>query len=497
MKLHCFALHGSPPAIVPARASRQWMDDFPDRHAYRCLPLSIANAHGWEILCPVAIEIAWNGGERIEDLTVRAVQPSTDGRPVFDFCRSHFACGIVTFHTDYIFQTGDEWDLLATGPFNSPKQDIYPLTGIIETNWLPYPFTMNWQVMKPGRVVFEKDEPFCFIFPVKKHAVLDCEPEIYDIGEDLDLMRRHQSFAVSRTEFMKRFDAKDPAALKNPWLKHYFRGRHPDGESVDNHVSKLRVAAPVDKRRRAAAALEVDPLRAASSWRAGGLLDKLNHRQTQLNELGRGRITGEGRLRARAAVTDAHGSGDGSFLIVENFLSVEICRALCDAFLDLSARIVNRMPGYWDSRFIWYSDVVAHYPEAAMQMLQAQRSAAALIADFYELTAPIYPDLLQIMSWPAGIHMTPHADNAYPDGSPHPTAHRDFSGIVYLNDDYEGGEFYFTALDTMIKPKTGTLLAFTAGFHHEHAVLRVEGTQRLTMPFFLTFDKTRADPLLG
>jgi hypothetical protein len=45
MKLHCFALNSDPPKIVPARASRQWMDDFPDRHAYRCLPLSIANAH--------------------------------------------------------------------------------------------------------------------------------------------------------------------------------------------------------------------------------------------------------------------------------------------------------------------------------------------------------------------------------------------------------------------------------------------------------------------
>ena len=129
-------------------------------------------------------------------------------------------------------------------------------------------------------------------------------------------------------------------------------------------------------------------------------------------------------------------------------------------------------------------------------MRQAQRSATALIAEFYELTAPIYPDLLQIMSWPSGIHMTPHADNAYPDGSPHPVAYRDFSGIIYLNDEYDGGEFYFTAVNTMIKPKAGMLLAFTAGFHHEHAVLRVEGAQRLTMPFFLTFDKNRADPSL-
>ncbi|MGA7261220.1 MAG: DUF6065 family protein [Stellaceae bacterium] len=249
MKLHCFALNSHPPKIVPARASRQWMDNFPDRHAYRCLPLSIANGHGWDILCPVALAIDWNGGPRTQDLTVRPLQTMPDERPVSAFCRSHFSGGIVTFHTDYIFRTDDEWDLLATGPFNSPKEGIYPLTGIIESNWLPYPFTMNWQVTRPGTIVLEKEEPFCFIFPIRKQAVLDCVPEIHNIAEDPELGRQHEAFATSRNDFMRRFYANDPEALRNPWLKYYFKGCHPDGVVVDNHISKLRVAAPVDKRR--------------------------------------------------------------------------------------------------------------------------------------------------------------------------------------------------------------------------------------------------------
>ena len=248
MKLECFALTGSPPEIVPARASRQWMDDFPDRHPYRCLPLAIANAHGWEILCSVGLVIEWHGGPRVEDLTMTAGQPLPDGRPLSDFCRSHFSNGIVTFHTDYIFRTEDGWDLLASGPFNAPKQDIYPLTGIIESSWLPYPFTMNWQFTRPGRIVFEKDEPFCLVFPVAKQAVADCRPEIRDLAEDPELVCRHSAFAASRNEFMKRFYANDHEALKNPWLKHYFWGRHPDGTVVADHRNKLRAAAPVDRR---------------------------------------------------------------------------------------------------------------------------------------------------------------------------------------------------------------------------------------------------------
>jgi len=249
MRLDCFALSKSPPEIVPARASRRWMDEFPDRHAYRCLPLSIANAHGWDILCPVAVAIDWNGGPRTDDLTVRRLNGNADERPLSSFCRSHFSSGIVTFHTDYIFRTNDEWHLLATGTFKAPKEGLYPLTGIIESNWLPYPFTMNGQMTKPGTIVFEKEEPFCFVFPVKKRSVRDCQPEIHDIAEDPEFARQHQAFAVARDDFMRRFYANDQEALKDPWLKHYFKGRHPNGTVVGDHINKLRAAAPVDRRR--------------------------------------------------------------------------------------------------------------------------------------------------------------------------------------------------------------------------------------------------------
>jgi 2OG-Fe(II) oxygenase superfamily len=231
-------------------------------------------------------------------------------------------------------------------------------------------------------------------------------------------------------------------------------------------------------------------------WASDSRLNGMTRAQSRLNHLGRARITGEGRLRGCDRVRHPPCQDDRHCLVLEGFLDGAICEGLCEAFRDLSTRIVNRAPGFWDGRFIWHSDVSRADGELADDMLNAQRRAATLITDFYRLTQPIYADLLQIMSWPVGIHMPPHADNANPDGSLHAMAHRDFSGIVYLNDDYQGGEFYFTALDAVIKPKKGMLVAFTAGFYHEHAVLRVEGSQRLTMPFFLTFDRGRADASL-
>jgi Family of unknown function (DUF6065) len=157
------------PELVPCTQERAWMDAFPDRHAYRCLPLSIANTHGWELLTPAPFDVVWNGGSLASDLTVRALAPFPVGLPLEHFAVSNFARGIVTFHTGYLFRTPPGWNLLTTGAFNEPRQGIAPLTGIIETDWLPYPFTINWQMLGPGAVRFERDEVFCTVMPIPKN----------------------------------------------------------------------------------------------------------------------------------------------------------------------------------------------------------------------------------------------------------------------------------------------------------------------------------------
>jgi hypothetical protein len=506
-RLRCYALHEHAPKLAPARSHRQWMDDFTDRHAYRCLPLSIANAFGWDVLCPVPIEISWNGGPAISDLVVRGKKPLPGGRPLEHFCRSNFSRGIVTMHVDYIFRTDLGWDLLATGPFNSAKDNAAPLTGVIETDWLPYPFTMNWQILRPGRVTFDEDEPFCTVLPVQKRALLDTAPEIFRLADDPELVSQHEAFRRERDDFMRRYRAGDESAFKQAWQKHYFFGRHPDGTKVDDHLNKLRLREPVD--RRAPPPTEATPpatdnARAARTdprWADDSPLNRFADAQEQANEAGRRRIDGEGRLRDRQTTRFVRSQGDArglDFLVVEDVLSIAECAAICRAADELNDRVFasDKIDPYWNNRILWFADVLAARPEAGRLMAEGQRRGIRRARKFFRLTRPIYPDLLQIVLWKAGMAMPPHADNANPDGSDHKMAYRDLASILYLNDDYEGGELYFTALDVAVKPKRGMFVAMSAGFHHEHAVLRVEAGLRLTMPSFLTFDATKADQTL-
>ena len=158
---------------------------------------------------------------------------------------------IITFHLTYLFRTEPGWNLVATGPTNLPKDGIAPLTCVIETDWLPCPFTMNWQMTRPGRVRFQKCEPICLVYPVPTGAVADTTPEIRNLADDPELMAQALAWKDRRDEFMQRFNAGDQSARKAGWQRDYFLGRKPDGSAPDaQHVNKLRLASPVDLRRK-------------------------------------------------------------------------------------------------------------------------------------------------------------------------------------------------------------------------------------------------------
>src|SRR5215469_5139020 len=141
------------------------MDRSPESFAYRCLPLNIANAHGWELLSPCGFEAEWNGGPAVQDVVVRP-DPGTALR---DAPTALFGQGVITFHVDGLFRTPEGFNLWVGGPPNAMKDGLSPLGGVIETDWSPFSFTMNWRFTRPRHVVrFEENEPFCFLFPVQR-----------------------------------------------------------------------------------------------------------------------------------------------------------------------------------------------------------------------------------------------------------------------------------------------------------------------------------------
>ncbi|MGC6500130.1 MAG: DUF6065 family protein [Henriciella sp.] len=241
MQLECYKIYEVAPEIVPGRANRDWMDAFPDRQPYRCLPLSMANSTGWEILCPMDLTIHWTGGSGKSDLTFST---RGDPRAIASFADSHFQRGIVTFHTGHLFRTPPGWGLWSIGPPNFFKDGIAPLAGLTETDWLPFPFTMNWQMTRPGEVTFEQGEPFCFIVPMEHRKLEEIEPERKLLRSNPELQEEFHAWAQSRGNFNAKLEAGDEETIKARWQRHYMRGRSVTGDSAESHQTKRRLKPP-------------------------------------------------------------------------------------------------------------------------------------------------------------------------------------------------------------------------------------------------------------
>jgi len=240
--LDCYKVMDDAAEIIAARPRREWMDSFTDRHPYRCLPLAMANSTGWEMVCPFDVTLEWDGGPSAASLKVTGNGPP---EMVKGFALSHFTMGIITFYTGYLFRTPPGWAVLCGGPPNQPKHGIAPLSGLVETDWLPYPFTMNWQMTAPGRVSFKKGEAFCFLSLTPHHALEDIQPVIKSMKEDLQLERDYADWRTARTEFLARLEKKEGKAIAEKWQRLYMRGEKASGEAGPaSHITKRRMKMP-------------------------------------------------------------------------------------------------------------------------------------------------------------------------------------------------------------------------------------------------------------
>ncbi|XP_053546543.1 prolyl 3-hydroxylase 1 [Bombina bombina] len=70
---------------------------------------------------------------------------------------------------------------------------------------------------------------------------------------------------------------------------------------------------------------------------------------------------------------------------------------------------------------------------------------------------------------------------------------RDYSAILYLNGDFEGGSFYFTELDAKtvtaeVQPQCGRMVGFSSGAENPHGVKAVTKGQRCAVALWFTLD---------
>jgi hypothetical protein len=76
----------------------------------------------------------------------------------------------------------------------------------------------------------------------------------------------------------------------------------------------------------------------------------------------------------------------------------------------------------------------------------------------------ISEDRTIFLRYEPGDSFPSHTDSPYVPGS---SSQSLFTLVIYLNDDYEGGETFFPDHNQLVRPQTGTALIFAHGIRHE------------------------------
>lgn len=223
--------------VEQLKRKREWMNNTPDSFAYRCMPLNIANENAWAVYNPSDFSVSWNGDERTEAVKVRM-----RGDEPYPYISSHFGSGTVTLSLDFVIKTPPGVSTYIRGIPNEHIEGLAPLDAIVETDWLPFTFTYNWQFKKPCTVSFAKDEPlFCF-WPVDRSYAPSFEIEFDDMRNHREFKRQFKEYEHARTLNLI-------SKRNNGWQQFYTDAKDPSGKDygIDDHKKKIVLQKPKRK----------------------------------------------------------------------------------------------------------------------------------------------------------------------------------------------------------------------------------------------------------
>lgn len=217
--------------VIPAQVRREWMDKTEFGNANHCLPLLLANQAGWWILNSHDFVASWDGGDSPESLSV-TYESDIDPFPA----SSYFGYGILSFTMSHLFRITHGWTILVRGPANTLRDGISPLEGLVESDWAPMTFTMNWKFTRPDVTVsFRRGEPVCMLVPQRRGDLEAIDPKI----EPVRTMPDYDDYMRWRRSGIK-FKNEKPVTVPG-WQGEYMRGYGPDQDQVAVHQRRLKL----------------------------------------------------------------------------------------------------------------------------------------------------------------------------------------------------------------------------------------------------------------
>lgn len=179
--------------------------------------------------------------------------------------------------------------------------------------------------------------------------------------------------------------------------------------------------------------------------------------------------------------------------IVKNFLTEQECKYLIDLVKNVEPWETGGSE-FWNNRSLNAINIYNQIDEIAGKLLyNIRKKIGETIKEQYKLEKQVYPDLCQIVRWFPGQEQHPHADDMKNTDGNDWFHHREYGAVVYLNDDYFGGNTFYPKHDFYVKPEIGTLAIHPGDEEHFHGVTKIQNSVRYTIASFWTTEKEYFD----
>lgn len=179
-------------------------------------------------------------------------------------------------------------------------------------------------------------------------------------------------------------------------------------------------------------------------------------------------------------------TGSKTIFRFDNVMDVSTCNLICQKGLSLKANkpVNNQVMLPWEDNDTM-SSLLYEDNEIRFQVQNYYRLISKLINECYNIKSFIvFEDLVM---WRKGRMMLKHKDNGYETTDHDQFRNRKISSVLYLNDNYTGGETFIKTehgVDYISKPKQGTVVLFLSDETNEHGVNEITSGIRFTLPIW-------------
>ena len=168
-----------------------------------CSVFMTANSYGVDICMPFSLQVTWYGANEFK--------VETENKSIIEYIwtshyqqligvSSNFWCskieGVFQLDPGLIYISPHNTKLLLMAPMNTPQDNIWIHTGILDSDWFAVPSTINIQFVKAGsKVFFKKGKPIARLMPLGGRTAIEPimlnEQDISEYPEIIEYWRNY------------------------------------------------------------------------------------------------------------------------------------------------------------------------------------------------------------------------------------------------------------------------------------------------------------------